>query len=71
MNAGDTPPPLRVYACYIDAVLHTQTFAHGDVSGPDLEKELNRQFHDWLEMTAPGAFGTERVTGIRFADLTE
>jgi len=71
MTAADTPPPLRVYTCYIDGVLHTQTFPHGEWKGPDLERELNRQFHEWLEMTVPGANAEGRVTGIRFADMTE
>jgi hypothetical protein len=71
MNAADTPPPLRVYTCYVDGVLLTQTFPHGDLSVPNLETELNKQFHAWLEMTVPGAQDEGRVTGIRFADMSE
>lgn len=65
------PPPLRVYTCYIDGILHTQPFAHGELAAEDLERELNREFHAWLEMTAPGALASGKLTGIRFADLTE
>lgn len=67
----ESPPPLRVYTCYIDGVLHTQTLPHGDLQAPALDGELNRQFHDWLEMTVPGAHEGGRVTGIRFADMAE
>ena len=65
------PPPLRVYALYLDGVLLTNSLAHGDDTGPDLDQKLNHQFHAWLEMTAPGAYEAGRVTGIRFADLPE
>ncbi len=71
MNAADLPPALRVYTCYIDGVLHTQTFPHGEILAADLERELNQQFQAWLEMTVPGAQDGGRVTGIRFADMTE
>ena len=71
MTEDSTPPPLRVYSCYIDGVLHTQPFPHGEVEVRGLEAELNRRFHEWLEMTAPGAHEEGRVTGIRFADMTE
>ncbi len=71
MPAEPPPPPLRVYSCYIDGVLHTQPFPHGEVETADRELELNRRFHEWLEMTAPGAHGEGRVKGIRFADMTE
>jgi hypothetical protein len=67
----DTPPPFRVYTCYIDAILQTHTLPHGDLPQADLERELNREFHAWLEMTAPGALEAGRVTGIRFADFTD
>lgn len=66
-----TPPPLRVYACYIDEMLHTQPFPHAECEPGAFEQEMNRQFQAWLEMTAPGAYDAGRVTGIRFADMTE
>ncbi len=75
MNPPDSPPasppPLRVYTCYIDGILHTQTFPHGDLPPKDLDRELNRHFEEWLEMTAPGARDAGRLTGIRFTDMTE
>ena len=67
----NTPPPIRVYTCYIDDVMHTRTLPHGDLKGTDFEQELNREFQAWLEMTAPKALEDGRVTGIRFADMTE
>jgi hypothetical protein len=67
----ENPPPLRVYTCYIDGMLQTHAFPHGDLKATDLERELNSQFHAWLEMTAPGALDEGRVTGIRFADMEE
>ena len=70
-SSADIPPPLRVYTCYIDGVLHTQTIPHGDLQGEELEPELNRHFNDWLNITAPGAREEGKVTGIRFADMTE
>jgi hypothetical protein len=66
-----SPPPLRVYACYIDEVLHTHNFPHPDLDGVELEQELNRQFHAWLEMTAPGAYEAGRVSRIEFSDMFE
>lgn len=71
MTSADLPPPLRVYTCYVDGVLHTQTFPHAELKAADLERELNKQFHTWLEMTVPGAHDEGRVTGIRFADMEE
>ena len=71
MTDDPTPPPLRVYTCYIDGVLHTQPFPHGELQSLALEAELNRQFHEWLEMTAPKAYEEGRVTGIRFADMLD
>ena len=70
-NSADTPPPLRVYTCYIDGVLFTHTFPHGNLEGEEIELELNRQFNEWLDITAPGAREDGKVTGIRFADMTE
>jgi hypothetical protein len=70
-DTPENPPPLRVYTCYIDGMLHTQAFPHGNLSGSQLEVELNRHFHDWLEMTAPAARDEGRVTGIRFSDHIE
>ena len=40
MTADPTPPPLRVYTCYIDGVLHTQPFPHGELASSSLEAEL-------------------------------
>ena len=67
----DSSPPLRVYTSYINGVLHPQAFPHGQFAASEMERELNTQFHAWLEMTAPGALEGGKVTGIRFADMVE
>jgi hypothetical protein len=67
----DRPPTLRVYACYIDDKLHTHQLPHPELEGLALEQEMNRQFHAWLEMTAPGAHEAGRVSRIEFADMFE
>ena len=69
MTPAPSAPPLRVYTFYLDGILKTHPFSIGDWGPAELDPELNRQFHEWLEMTAPGAFDCGRITRIRFADL--
>jgi hypothetical protein len=39
--------------------------------GSEQSRELNRQFHEWLEQQHPGAFAAGRVIHIRFSDYIE
>ncbi len=63
--------PFRAYTCYIDGDLHAHAFPHGKLRIPEMEAELNRQFHEWLELEGPHAQDEGRVSGIQFSDDVE
>jgi hypothetical protein len=63
------PPPTRVYTCLIDGKPFSEFFLHpAGLEANELSRDLNRQFHEWLEKVAPGAFAEGRVSGIGFSD---
>lgn len=64
-------PPVRVYTCFIDGTPHSFVYPHSGLTGVLLNAEANTRFEMWLEAIAPGARAAGKVTGIRFADLTE
>jgi hypothetical protein len=63
------PRPLRLYACYIDEILHTRHIPHPELEGTALEQDLHRRFLAWIEMIAPGAHEAGRVDSIEYTDM--
>jgi hypothetical protein len=65
----NSPRAVRNYTCSIDGTPVTKSFYHGAGLSPNgLNATLNRQFHTWLEIRAPGALAAGRVHGIQFED---
>jgi hypothetical protein len=63
---------IRLYTLLVDDQPATQSFDHSaGMEADDLNQDLARRFHAWLEEIAPGAHAAGRVTGIGFSDFTE
>jgi hypothetical protein len=64
--------PIRCYSWYVDGFHYTKGFqCPASMPGSEQSRELNRQFHEWLEQQHPGAFAAGRVIHIRFSDYIE
>jgi hypothetical protein len=70
ISVPEAPKTIRLYRLRIDGEASVISFEHGaGMAWDELNRDLNRQFHEWLEKVAPGAHAAGRVKGISFSDL--
>ena len=59
----------RRFTFKLDGVIHSTAIFHTPgLAGGEQERELERQFSVWLEVTYPGARAAGRISNIAFID---
>jgi hypothetical protein len=60
--------PYRFFTFDVDGIHCSKAFDHPPATTGNLDHDLNRDFHAWLESRLPGYFAVGRVSRIAFTD---